>query len=472
MKENVTVVILAAGLGTRMKSNKAKVLHEAAGDTLLNHIIRAALEVAPAERIIAVVGHQAEQVRASVTEPGIRFAEQKEQKGTGHAVLCARPEAETNRGQLLILNGDGPLLRPETLLRLVQSAESGKADGGSIVTAEVSDPTGYGRIVRDTRGLVAAIVEQKSATPEQQKIREINPGLYCFNAGLFWKHIGEVTPNNAAKEYYLTDMVEILTRHGHPVAPLLVADENEVLGINTRVELAFADKVLRSRKAHELMLAGVTIENPDSVSIDAKVKVAPDSVIEANVQLRGQTHIGSGCRIGTGSVLRSCQLADDVTILPYVVAEASSIKAGAHVGPFARLRMNAEVCEAAHIGNFVELKKTKLGKGAKASHLTYLGDATIGADANIGAGTITCNYDGQKKHQTVIGEGAFVGSNSTLVAPVNIGQGAYTAAGSVIVRNVEPDALAVARSRQEDKPQWARRRREKNAPVQPQPLKA
>ncbi len=466
MKKNVTVVILAAGLGTRMKSKKAKVLHEAGGDTLLNHIIRAALHVAPAERIIAVVGHQAEQVRASVTEEGIRFAEQKEQKGTGHAVLCARPEAEAESGQLLILNGDGPLLRPETLLKLVETAQApGKASGGAIVTTETTDPTGYGRIVRDAHGLVAAIVEQKSANAEQAKIREINPGLYCFDAKYFWQYISEVTPNNAAKEYYLTDMIEILTRHGHPVTPVLVADESELLGINTRVELAFADKVLRARKTRELMLEGVTIENPDSVTVDVQVSVAQDSVIEANVQLRGRTRIGTGCRIGTGSVLRNCELGDEVTILPYVVAEASTIRAKAQVGPFARLRMNAEVGEEAHIGNFVELKKAKLGKGSKAGHLAYLGDATIGAGANIGAGTITCNYDGQKKHQTVIGDGAFVGSNSTLVAPLTIGDGAYTAAGSTITTNVEADALAIGRARQEVKKGWAKVRRGAAEPV-------
>jgi bifunctional UDP-N-acetylglucosamine pyrophosphorylase/glucosamine-1-phosphate N-acetyltransferase len=460
MNKNVTVVILAAGLGTRMKSKKAKVLHEAGGDTLLNHIIRAALHVAPAERIVAVIGHQAEQVRASVTEPGIRFAEQKEQHGTGHAVLCARNEAEADSGQLLILNGDGPLLRTETLQRLVKSAQSTPAaTGGSIVTTEVADPTGYGRIVRDAQGLVAAIVEQKAATAEQLKIREINPGLYCFDAKLFWKHIGEVTPNNAAKEYYLTDMIEILTRHGHPVAPMIVADESELLGINTRVELATADKILRARKARELMLNGVTIESPETVTVDVGVTVEQDSVIEANVQLRGNTRIGTGCRIGTGSVLRSCQIGDNVLILPYVVAEASTIRSDAHVGPFSRLRMNADAEEGSHIGNFVELKKTKLGRGAKASHLAYLGDATIGAGANIGAGTITCNYDGQKKHQTTIESGAFVGSNSTLVAPVTIGEGAYTAAGSVITKNVSPDALALGRARQEEKPGWARKRR-------------
>jgi len=462
MKKQVTIVILAAGLGTRMRSKKAKVLHEAGGDTLLNHIIRAALEVAPAEHIVAVVGHQAEQVRASVTEP-IRFAEQTEQKGTGHAVECARSQAQTASGLLLVLNGDGPLLRAETLRRLVEAAES--SDGGAIVTTKVSDPSGYGRVVRDANGLVAAIVEQKAANEEQLKIREINPGLYCFDAGLFWKYLDEVTPNNAAKEYYLTDMIEILRRHVHPVSPMLVEDESELLGINTRVELAAADKILRARKTRELMLGGVTIENPDSVTIDVQVRVEADSLIEANVQLRGRTHIGTGCRIGTGSVLRSCEIGDDVTILPYVVAEASTVRAKASVGPFSRLRMNADADEGSYIGNFVELKKTKLGRGSKASHLTYLGDATVGENANIGAGTITCNYDGQKKHQTTIGDGAFVGSNSTLVAPVTIGDGAYTAAGSVITKNVTEDALAIGRARQEEKQGWARRRRQTAQPV-------
>jgi bifunctional UDP-N-acetylglucosamine pyrophosphorylase/glucosamine-1-phosphate N-acetyltransferase len=461
MKNNLTVVILAAGLGTRMKSKKAKVLHEAGGDTLLNHIIRAARHVAPAERIVAVLGYQADQVRATVTEPGVRFAEQKEQKGTGHAVLCARREAQTDSGLLLILNGDGPLLRKETLVRLVESAQTATAaTGGSIVTTDVPDPTGYGRIIRDGNNLVAAIVEQKAADAEQQKIREINPGLYCFDAKLFWKHIGEVLPNSASNEYYLTDMVQILTRHGHPVAPIMVEDESELLGINTRVELAAADKILRARKARELMLDGVTIENPESVTIDSDVCIGPDSVIEANVQLRGRIRVGSGCRIGTGSVLRNCELGDDVTILPFVVAEASTIRANSFVGPFSRLRLNTEAEEGSHIGNFVELKKTKLGRGAKARHLAYLGDSVVGARANIGAGTITCNYDGQNRHETNIGDGAFIGSNSTLVAPVTVGEGAYTAAGSVITKNVEPDALAIARARQEEKPQWARRRRQ------------
>ncbi|MBV9939361.1 MAG: bifunctional UDP-N-acetylglucosamine diphosphorylase/glucosamine-1-phosphate N-acetyltransferase GlmU [Acidobacteriaceae bacterium] len=460
MTENVRVVILAAGLGTRMRSMVAKVLHEAGGDTLLNHVIRAALHVTPAENIVAVVGHQAEQVRQSVKFPGVRFAEQKEQKGTGHAVLCAREEVGMNGGRLLILNGDGPLLRPPTLQALLQ--ESSGSDGGSIVTTEVADATGYGRIVRDPDGTVAAIVEQKASTPEQLQIREINPGVYCFNAGLFWQYIEEIKPDNPAKEYYLTDMVAIMKRHGHSITPLLVKDETELLGINTRVELAVADKLLRRRKTQELMLSGVTIENPESVTVDVDVQVGEDSLIESNVHLRGRTQVGANCRIGTGTVLRDCEVADNVTVLPYVVADSAKVGRGASIGPFSRLRLHAEAEEDTHIGNFVELKKTKLGRGSKASHLAYLGDAIIGSGANIGAGTITCNYDGVRKHQTTIGEGAFIGSNSTLVAPLTVEDGAFVAAGSTITKNVEADALAIGRAYQVDKPGWAKKRRTSN----------
>jgi bifunctional UDP-N-acetylglucosamine pyrophosphorylase/glucosamine-1-phosphate N-acetyltransferase len=459
MKSNVTVVILAAGLGTRMKSKKAKVLHEAGGDTLLNQIIRAALQVAPAENIVAVVGHQSQQVRESVHIQGIRFAEQTQQKGTGHAVLCARDQVDISSGQLLILNGDGPLLKATTLRKLVDLNVTG-ATGGKIVTTRLENPTGYGRILRDEHGMVARIVEQKAVTAEQHEINEINPGLYCFNSGVFWQRIDDLKPNSAANEYYLTDMVEIITRHGSFIAPLFVEDETELLGINTKVELAVADKILRERKAHQLMLAGVTIENPASVSIDVDVEVGADSVIEANVQLRGRTKVGDGCRIGTGSVLRDCEIGDGTAILPYVVAEQSRVGKDAFVGPFSRLRMNAEATDGTHIGNFVELKKTRLGAGSKANHLAYLGDAVIGAGVNVGAGTITCNYDGQKKHQTRIGDGVFVGSNSTLVAPLNLEPGSFIAAGSVITQDVEADALAIGRAQQVEKAGWAKRRRE------------
>ena len=462
MNNDITAIILAAGLGTRMKSSKAKVLHEAGGDNLLNHVIRAALHVAPAEQIIAVVGHQAEEVRGRVKTPGIRFAVQQEQKGTGHAVLCSRDLLRSRTGMILILNGDGPLLRPETLKRLID-IQAEKGGGGCVVSTEVSDPTGYGRIVRDDVGNIAAIVEQKAATPEQLRIREINTGVYIFDANLLWQHIDEVQPNNPAREYYLTDMVEILTRHGHPVTPVLVKDETELLGINTRVELATADKILRERKNLELMLSGVTIENPSTVLIDVDVAIGQDTVIEAGVQLRGKTSIGSNTRIGAGSILRDCEVADNVEIYPYVVAQDTRIGAGAHVGPFARLRQRAEVAEHVHLGNFVELKNTTMAAGSKANHLAYLGDSIIGARVNVGAGTITCNYDGVNKHKTTIGDGVFVGSNSTLVAPVRLGSGCYVAAGSVITTDVEEDALALARERQTTKPGWAKNRRERKA---------
>ncbi len=291
-----------------MKSRKAKVLHEAGGDTLLNHVIRAALHVAPASNIVAVIGHQAEQVRASVTTPGIRFAEQIEQKGTGHAVLCAAGEVPSKDGQLLILNGDGPLLKGRTLEQLAVAATA-NTGGGALVTTKLGDPTGYGRIIRNSSGMVAAIVEQKSASEEELQIQEINTGVYCFSAEPFWRYISELQPDNAAKEYYLTDIVGILGGHGYEIAPLLVADESELLGINTRVELAAADKILRARKAEQLMLSGVTIEQPETVAIDVDVEVGPDTVVEANVQLRGRTRIGEGSRIGTGSVLRNCEIA-------------------------------------------------------------------------------------------------------------------------------------------------------------------
>ncbi len=459
MKQNMTVIILAAGLGTRMKSKRAKVLHEAGGDTLLNHVIRASLPLAPAEKIIAVIGHQADDVRASVSIPGVQFALQEQQKGTGHAVASTRDLAASS-GRLLILNGDGPLIKTSTLESFLASEEHLGLAGG-VVTTELADPSGYGRIVRGADGRIAAIVEQKTATPDQRAIREINTGVYWFDAALFWEYVGELQPNNPAGEYYVTDMVEILRRHGHSIAPTLVADETELLGINTRVELAAADRILRQRKTEALMLSGVTIEKPETVTIDQDVEVGQDTVIEAHVELRGATKIGSECRIATGSVLRDCEVADSARILPYVVAERTKIGQAAWVGPFSRLRQNAVVGDHCHIGNYVELKNTTMEHRSKANHLAYLGDACIGEATNVGAGTITCNYDGVHKHPTRIEDHVFVGSNSTLVAPLTVGSGAYIAAGSVITEDVAADALAVGRARQaEDKPGWAKRRRE------------
>jgi bifunctional UDP-N-acetylglucosamine pyrophosphorylase/glucosamine-1-phosphate N-acetyltransferase len=372
-------------------------------------------------------------------------------------VACARELAEGRTGQLLILNGDGPLLKGSTLERFLAV---GAGLAGSVITTELPDPTGYGRIVRSANGHIAAIVEHKSATPEQQAIREINSGYYWFDAPLFWRHIDEIQPNGASTEYYLTDMVQILRRHGHAVTPMLVPDETELLGINTKVELAVADRILRQRKAEALMLEGVTIERPETVTIDPDVEIGPDTVIEERVTLRGKTVIGADCHVGTGSVLRDCVLSDRVRVLPYVVAEETRIGYAAAVGPFSRLRMNADVGQHCRIGNYVELKNTRMDAGAKANHLAYLGDAEIGAETNIGAGAITCNYDGVLKHKTKIAAGVFVGSNATLVAPLTLGEGSYVAAGSTITRDVEPDALAFGRARQEDKPGLAKRLRQ------------
>lgn len=459
MQTPVTVVILAAGLGTRMKSRKAKVLHQAGGKALVQHAVDTALQLAPPERIFVVVGHQADEVRKAVSTPGIGFIEQKEQKGTGHALMVGRSALAGLDGYLAIDYGDGPLLRAETLRQLIATQEAG-GGAGTLLSAMMDDPTGYGRVIRDAQGHATAVVEQKAATPEQLALREANMGIYCYRADLFWKHVDEIQTNNPAREYYLTDMVEILHRAGHTMNVMTIDDPRECLGINNRVELAEVDRIFRDRKTRELMVDGVTIEKPETVTIDTDVQVGMDTVIEPFAQLLGRTRIGENCRIGACAIVRDSEIADGVEVGPFTMIGTSRVGRGAHIGPFARLRMDNDVAEGAHIGNFVELKKTSMGAGAKANHLAYLGDSLIGARSNIGAGTITCNYDGVHKHPTQIGEGSFVGSNSTLVAPLEIGPGAYIGAGSVITEQVPPDALAIGRSRQVMKEDWARKKRE------------
>ena len=462
MHKPVTIVILAAGLGTRMKSRQAKVLHKAGGKTLLQHVIDTALALAPPERIFAVVGHQAEQVRQSVAGARIGFIQQTEQKGTGHAVMIGRDAMAHLDGYLMVLYGDSPLLRVETLRRLIaQETEGGTA--GVLISALMDDPTGYGRVIRDADsdscGHVLDVVEQKAATPEQLAIREANMGIYCFRADLFWKHVDEIQPNNPAREYYLTDMPAILTRAGHTVEAMRIDDPGEALGINDRAQLALVDGIFRERKRSALMAAGVTLIKPETITIDAAVEIGMDTIVEPFAQILGKTTIGENCRIGACSIIQDSQLGDAVEIGAFTLVNASVLERGVSAGPYARLRVGNHVEAGAHIGNFVELKKTRMRAGAKAGHLAYLGDSDIGAKANIGAGTITCNFDGYKKHLTEIGEGAFVGSNSTLVAPLEIGAGAYVAAGSVITQTVPPDALAIGRARQENKPEWAKKRR-------------
>lgn len=458
MEAELTIVILAAGLGTRMKSVRAKVLHAAGGKTLIEHVVDTALELTCAERIFVVVGHQAVQVRQILASRGVGFIEQREQKGTGHALLAGREALAPLGGWLMALYGDCPLIPVETLAQLV-SAHRQSGASATVITTELDDPTGYGRILRDSDGQVRAIVEQKAATPEQLKIREINSGIYCFRAADFWSHAGEIRPDNPAKEYYLTDIVEILRGAGQSVRPMRIADPAEVLGINNRIELAKVDAIFRARKTEELMLAGVTIEKPETVSIDAGVRVGMDTVIEPFVRLSGATSIGEQCRIGACSILEDSTLGNRVLVGAYTSIVSSRLEDDAHAGPYARLRMGAYLEAGAHAGNFVELKKTRLGARSKAMHLAYLGDSGIGQGVNIGAGTITCNYDGVAKHATQIGDGAFVGSNSTLVAPVEIGAGAYLGAGSVITETVPADALGLGRARQVVKQEWASKRR-------------
>ena len=441
-----------------MKSRQAKVLHRAGGDSLVGHAVNAALASAPPDRIFVVVGHQAEDVQRAVAARGVRFIHQTEQKGTGHAVLCGREQLEPLGGLLAIMYGDCPLVQSETIAGLIEK-QSSSAAAGTLISTRLDDPTGYGRIIRDANSNVRAIVEQKAATPEQRLVQEINAGFYCFRADLFWKHAGEIRPDNPANEYYLTDMVEILIRADHFIQPYFIADSAELLGINTRVELAAVDRVFRERMVRDLMLSGVTIERPETVTIDAGVKIGMDTVIEPFTRILGNTVIGENCRIGACSIISDSTLADEVEVAPFCSIAASTLDRGAHAGPYARLRMQSHVEPGATIGNFVELKKTRLGRKSKAQHLAYLGDSTIGAGVNIGAGTITCNYDGAKKHRTTIADGVFVGSNSTLVAPLEIGPGAYIAAGSVITEAVPEDALALGRARQAIKPGWAKKRR-------------
>jgi bifunctional UDP-N-acetylglucosamine pyrophosphorylase/glucosamine-1-phosphate N-acetyltransferase len=462
---DISIAILAAGLGTRMRSKRAKVLHRAGGRALVEHVVAAARDLAPPERIVVVTGHQAGEVEALLAPTGVGFVRQQGQKGTGHALESCREKlashgALSSNALLMVLYGDTPLLSASTLQALRESQMSSNA-AATLITTTLGDPTGYGRVILDPNQSVTAIVEERACTPQQRLIRVINSGIYCFRADLLWKHLSEVQPNPASGEYYLTDMAEILTRAGHRVAALHCADPDELLGINTRMELADADRVLRERKCRDLMLSGVTIERPETVTIDIGVDVGADAVVEPFARLLGATTIGEDCRIGAGAIIENSSLDAGVIVAPYTLIADSHVAAGAQVGPFARLRMHADVGQDARIGNFVELKKTRLGARAKSQHLAYLGDTTIGAGSNIGAGTITCNYDGERKHETTIGERAFIGSNATLVAPVQIGDDAYIGAGSVITDAVPAEALALGRERQVNKPGWAARRKQR-----------
>jgi bifunctional UDP-N-acetylglucosamine pyrophosphorylase/glucosamine-1-phosphate N-acetyltransferase len=453
------IVILAAGKGTRLKSQRPKVLHEIGGLPLLAHVIRAATAVAPAQSIYCVVGYEAERVRQAVAHYGVSFVEQPEQLGTGHAVMQCR-QALAGYDAVLVLSGDAPLIAPESLARL-RDFHRAHAAAMTILTAEPPDPFSYGRILRRADGTVSAIVEQKSLAPRQAKIKEINSGIYVFDVPKLFRHIDQIKTDNFHQEFYLTDIAAILRRARERVLAVKAEDPSEVLGVNTRAELAGLDAILRARKAARLMAEGVTIFQPASCVIDQDVQVGPDTVIGPFVQLLGSTCIGSECKINSFSVLSNMRVGDAVTIRHGSVLADSVIENRAVLGPYCHIRPESHIAEGAHVGNFVEIKKARLGRGSKANHLTYIGDAEIGDNSNIGAGTITCNYDGVHKHKTVIGNGVFIGSDTTLVAPVTVEEGAYVGAASCITHDVPRDALAIARARQENRPGWAKARREK-----------
>jgi bifunctional UDP-N-acetylglucosamine pyrophosphorylase/glucosamine-1-phosphate N-acetyltransferase len=440
-----------------MRSELAKVLHRAGGLPLIEHVVRACQPLKAAQTI-AVVGHQADEVGAVVTALGVQTVLQQPQRGTGHAMQVARRAIRSRAKLAIVLPGDAPLLRTETLKALLDTHRRGEA-AATILTAEIDDPTDYGRIVRDTEGRVVAIVEEKSATPEQRAIREVNSSIYCFTLAKLWPCLNALRPENAHKELYLTDAIAMLRERNERVLAEVAADAREILGCNTRAHLADVDRIFRARNAAALMESGVTIYLPETVVVDAGVTAGPDTVIEPGVQLVGNTRIGARCTIRTGSVLQDVRMDDDAVIGAHSLIDSSRVGKKAQIGPFSRLRPGTDIRAGAHVGSFVEMKKTVLGEGSKAPHLSYLGDATIGRETNVGAGTITCNYDGVSKHPTTIGNRVFIGSDTALVAPVRIGDGAYVGAGSVITENVPADALAIARGRQANKPGWAAARR-------------
>jgi len=456
-----STVILAAGKGTRLRSNQAKVLHRAGGRTLIEHVVRACLPLR-AREIVAIVGHQAEAVGNSIAPVGARAILQQPQNGTGHALRVARNKLDRRSKYVLVMPGDAPLIRTETLLRLAQ-AHLASGAAATILTAMLSEPAGYGRIVRKSDNSVARIVEENAATPEERAIQEVNSSLYAFTLEALWPCLEALRPENVHKELYLTDVVALLNQRGLRVLAEVAGDAHEVLGCNTRAELAEVDRIFRDRKRRALMDAGVTIYLPETVVVDPDVRVGPDTIIEPSVQLLGNTRIGANCHIHTGSMLTDMTLEDGANVRELCVMASSRLRAGAVVGPFSRLRPGADIGRGARVGNFVEVKKSRLGEGAKAQHLTYRGDATIGPGSNIGAGTITCNYDGVRKNRTSIGSNVFIGSNTALVAPVRVGDRAYVAAGSTITDNVPADALGIARGKQANKPGWAAARRREMA---------
>ena len=454
--DHIHIVVLAAGKGTRMKSGLPKVLHRALGEALIDHVLASAATLSPAS-ITVIIGHQTKLLRDHFSSTGspVQLALQEPQLGTGHALLQAEPFLTGKVGTVLHLSGDVPLQTPATVQALVKHHRA-RGAAATVLTAEIERPDGYGRIVRED-GAISAIVEHKDASEETRKIREINSGVYAFDLSPLFDALRKVGSANAQGEHYLPDLVRIFRSNGLPVETFRLQDAREILGVNSRKELAEVSAILRDRKNDELMTSGVTIIDPATTWVEADVTVGADTILHPGIYLEGKTTVGSGCEVHSGVRIIDSTIGDRVTINNFCVIRQSIVEAGAIVGPFAQLRPAAHVREDAHVGNFVELKNTTLGKGSKANHLAYLGDATIGENVNIGAGVITCNYDGKKKYPTVIEDGAFIGTDSQLVAPVRVGKNAYVAAGSSITEDVPAETLAIARARQVNKTGWKKK---------------
>ena len=446
-------IILAAGKGTRMKSKLYKVLHPVSGQPMVEHIINRVSETNPDE-IITIVGHGAEQVKAQLGERS-EYALQAEQLGTGHAVLQAASFLQGKEGTTLVISGDTPLLTTETLNNLFEYHQ-GKNASATILTAQAEDPTGYGRIIRDHIGIVEKIVEQKDTTPEEALVQEINTGTYCFDNQALFEALNKVGTDNAQGEYYLTDIIEILKDAGKTVAAYQTEDFDESMGVNDRIALAKANELMRQRINKMHMVNGVSFVDPATTYIDAGVEIGSDTVIEAGVQLQGKTVIGSDCVIGAHSRIVDSVIEDHV-VVEHSVIEKSLVKSHADVGPFAHLRPKAEIGEGVHIGNFVEVKNAEIGKNTKVGHLTYVGDATLGEEINVGCGVVFVNYDGKNKHRTTIGDHSFIGSNANIIAPVEIAKNTSVAAGSTITEDIPEYAMAIARARQVNKEEYAKK---------------
>jgi bifunctional UDP-N-acetylglucosamine pyrophosphorylase/glucosamine-1-phosphate N-acetyltransferase len=450
----LAAVILAAGKGTRMKSALPKVLHQVGGKPMVKHVVDAA-NFAGATKTIVVVGFGAESVQSAL-KGETEFATQAEQLGTGHAVMQAKPLLQDFSGTVMVLCGDTPLLRGELLQRLyTEHKEAGAL--ATVLTAHMPNPSGYGRVIRGTNGQVAKIVEQKDASPAELLVNEINTGIYCFERAALFEALAGITCENVQREYYLTDVIGILAEKKAKVWAVAAEDHDETMGINSRRQLAQAEKVLRMRKINELMDQGVTIMDPDSTFIDEEVTIGADSIIYPFTWLEGRTVIGTGCEIGPNTRIQHTKIGDNVT-LHFVYAHECEIGDEVIAGPYVHLRPNTVLARGVKIGNFVEVKNSKVGEKSKLPHLSYIGDTDMGAGINIGCGTITVNYDGKHKHRTTIEDGSFVGCNSNLVAPVTIGEGAYIAAGSTITKDVPPEALGVGRARQTNIEGWVKRR--------------